>query len=110
MAGTIEKRFYITPSPTTGPLLRELSKLIGKPPSSIVREMLDEAAPMLAAAIEAHRLIKRRPEAAQAALARVANRAQADLAQAQLDLDAAIRKKPGRKPGKKPGRGAANTG
>ena len=110
MAGTIEKRIYITPSPTVGPLLREVSKLTGKPAATIVREMLDEAAPALVAMIEALRVMKRRPEQAQAALARMAAKAQIDLAQAQLDLDAAIRKKPGRKPGKKPGRGAANTG
>ena len=107
---TIEKRVAFTPTPNVGPLLRELSRLTGQPSSAIVREMLDEAAPALVAAIEALKLIKRRPEAAQAALARVASKVTVDLAQAQLDLDAAIRKKPGRKPGKKPGRGAANTG
>lgn len=110
MTGTIEKRINVTPSPTVGPLLRELSRLTGKGPATLIREMLDEAVPALVETVAALKLIKRRPEAAQAALARVANRAQMDLAQAQLDLDTAIRKKPGRKPGKKPGRGAAKTG
>jgi hypothetical protein len=75
-----------------------------------VRELLEEAAPALEAMLEAARLVKSRPEQAQAAIARFANKATADLAQAQLDLDAAIRKKPGRKPGKKNSQGKRGRG
>ena len=104
---TIEKRLNITPSPRTGPLLRELAKLTGKGPATIVRELLDEAAPALEMAIEALRVVNKRPAQAQAAMARLSARAINELTQAQLDLDTAMKKKPGRKPGKKPGRGAA---
>ena len=107
---TIEKRLNITPSPRTGPLLRELAKLTGKGPATIVREILDEAAPALQMAVEAFRDLKKRPEAAQAAVLRMAAQAHHTIAQASLDLDTPMRRKPGRKPGKKAatkGRGAA---
>ena len=93
-----------------GALLREVSKLTGQTPAKLVREILTEAAPALAMMVEAGNLVKKRPEQAQAAIARFAMQAHHDLAQAQLDLDTAIKKKPGRKPTKKPGRGAAKGG
>lgn len=105
---TIEPRIYVTPSPSTGPMLRELAKLTGKPLATIVRELLDEMAPVMPEMIEAFRLMQTRPDKAQAALARMAAGLHRDLSQAQLDLDAAMKKKPGRKPGQK-GRGAAKT-
>jgi hypothetical protein len=110
MGATIEKRVNITPSPATGPLLRELAKLTGKPVSTIVRELLDEMSPAMPQMIEAMKIMKTRPDEAQAALARMAAGLHHDLAQAQLDLNEALKKRPGRKPGKKSGTGAANTG
>ena len=107
---TIEKRITFTPTPHVAGLLREVSKLTGQTPAKLVRGLLVEAAPALAMMVEAAKLVKKRPEAAQAAIARFATQAHHDLAQAQLDLDTAIKKKPGRKPTKKPGRGAAKGG
>ena len=107
MAGTIEKRITFTPSPAVGPLLRELSKLTDKAPSMIIREILDEALPVFPALIEAYRTVKKRPEHAQAVLARMSNHARQELDQAEIDFGEALKKKPGRK---KKGRGAANTG
>jgi hypothetical protein len=107
---TIEPRINVTPSPAMGPMLRELAKLTGKPVATVVRELLDEMAPILPEMLAALRVVKSRPEEAQAAMARVAATAQRDLAQAQIDFSDALKKKPGRKPGKKSGRGAANTG
>lgn len=101
-------RLQVTPSEQGYRLLKELSNLTGKAPATIVREFLDEAAPILETSIEAFRAIKERPDQAQAAVARLAAKAHAGIAQATLDLD--TNKKPGRKPGKKPGQGAANTG
>ena len=101
---TIEPRISITPSPTTGPLLRELSKVTGKPPATIVRELLDECAPALIMTLEAYRQIQQSPEDLQAAVFRMAANAHQQIAQATLDLDTATKKKPGRKPG---GSGAA---
>lgn len=106
----IEKRVVVTPSPTTGPLLTALSKALGKPKATIVRELLDEAAPALQTSLEAIRLFKTRPEQAQAAMARLATHSINQLTQAQLDLDKALSKRPGRKPGPKPRKGAAKTG
>ena len=97
----------VTPSETVYRLLAELSKLTGKPPASLVRELLDEAVPALEMTLEAFRTIKARPDEAQAAMLRMASQVQQTISQAQLDLDTAMQKKPGRKPGKKPGRGAA---
>lgn len=98
MTGTIEKRLNITPSPRTGPLLRELARLTGKGPATLVRELLDEAAPALEMAVQAFREIESRPQEAQAAVARLAAKAHHTIAQASLDLDSAMQKKPGRKP------------
>ena len=101
-------RMHVTPSETAYKLLQELSALTGDGMATIVRELLDEAVPALETAVLAIREVKRRPDQAQAAMARLATTAIRDLTQAQLDLDTALQKRPGRKPGK--GREAANTG
>lgn len=103
-------RMHVTPSETSFRLLRELSGLTGQAPATIVRELLDEAGPALELAVEALRDTKKRPDRMQSAMARFATKAINDLTQAQLDLDTAMKKRPGRKPGKESGRGAANTG
>ena len=114
-------RLHVTPSETSSRLLAELSKLTGQPQATIIRELLDEAVPALQMAVDAFRVVHTRPDEAQAAMARFATRAINDLTQAQLDLDSALKKKPGRKPAKAPtkgraaskdkrGRGAAKTG
>lgn len=95
---------HVTPSEQGYRLLQELSKLTGKAPATIVRELLDEAAPALEMMIQAFRDIQGTPEMAQAAVMRIAAQAHQTIAQVTLDLD--TDKKPGRKPGNK-GRGAA---
>ena len=100
-------RMQVTPSETVYRLLAAISKLTGKPPATLVREMLDEAIPALEMTLEAFQTIKARPEETQAALLRMAAQAHQTIQQATLDLDRALQHKPGRKPGKKPGRGAA---
>ncbi len=102
-------RMQVTPSETSYRFLQELCRLTGKAPATIVRELLDEAAPALETAVLALREVRRRPEQAQAAMTRLANTAIRDLSQAQLDLDTALKQRPGRKPASK-GQGAANTG
>lgn len=99
-------RMQVTPSETSYKLLRELSKLTGQAPATITRELLDEAVPALQLAVEAIRDVQKRPDRVQAAMGRFATKSIHDLTQAQLDLDAAMRKKPGPKPRK----GAASTG
>lgn len=103
---TIQPRVMFTPSETTGPLLDALAEALGKPKAKIVRELLDEAAPALEVALEALAMLKTRPAAAQAAMSRLATHQINQLTQAQLDLDSALKKRPGRKPRK----GAAKTG
>lgn len=99
-------RMQVTPSDKGYRLLQELSKLTGKAPATIVRELLDEAAPALEMTLEAARTIAARPEQAQAAVARLIDLANTAIAQASLDLN--TDQKPGRKPRR--GQGAANTG
>lgn len=99
-------RMHVTPSEQGYRLLQELSKLTGKAPATIVRDLLDEAAPALETMVQAFRDIQGSTEQAQAAVMRLAAEAHKSIAQATLDLDNS--KKPGRKP--KQGRGAANTG
>ena len=97
---------HVTPSEKGYRLLQELSKLTGKAPATIVRELLDEAAPALEMTLEAVRTISARPEQAQAAVTRLIDQANTVIAQASLDLN--TDRKPGRKP--RQGQGAANTG
>ena len=103
-------RMHVTPSETVYRLLGELSALTGQAPATLTRELLDEAVPALEAAVMAMRDMKRRPEQVRAAMDRLAHSAIRDISQAQLDLDSAMQKRPGRKPGKGKGREAANTG
>ena len=105
----IEKRVVVTPSERTRLLLAEVSKAMGKPKATIVRELLDEAAPVLETMLEAMRLLETRPKAAREAMSRLATSSIHQLTQAQLDLDTAMRKRPGRKPGPQPRKGAAKT-
>jgi hypothetical protein len=97
---------HVTPSETSYRLLQELERLTGKPPATMVRELLDEASPALQMMVTAYRDLHAAPEEAQAAVMRMAAQGHALIAQASLDLD--TNKKPGRKPGK--GREAANSG
>lgn len=97
---------HVTPSEQGYRLLQELSKLTGKAPATIVRDLLDEAAPALETMVQAFRDIQGSTEQAQAAVMRLAAEAHKSIAQATLDLDNS--KKPGRKP--KQGQGAAKTG
>lgn len=103
---TIEPRITFTPSPSVGPLLRELATLTGKTPARLVREILDEMGPQMPAMIDALRLIQTRPQQGIRALQTMTIEAQHTLSQQSLDLNRAIRKRPGRKPRE----GAAKTG
>ena len=87
---------HVTPSEKGYRLLQELSKLTGKPPATIVRELLDEAFPALEMMIQAFRDIQATPDLAQAAVMRMAAQAHQTIAQATLDLSNDA--KPGRKP------------
>lgn len=97
---------HVTPSEPGYRLLQELSKLTGKAPATIVRELLDEAAPALEMMIQAFRDIHATPEVTKAAVMRMAAEAHQAIAQATLDLDNS--NKPGRKPREAPSeKGAA---
>jgi len=96
----------VTPSEKSYRLLVELSKLTGKAPATIVREILDEGSAGLEMAIEGIRLVQQRPEETRAAMVRIASHAHTAISQASFDLN--TDRKPGRKP--KKGQGAANTG
>lgn len=100
MAATIEKRIYVTPSPKAAPFLLELSRLTGKAPSAIIREMLDETMPSMAPVIEALKVVKTQPDLVRGAISEMFTSAEKSLKEAQLDLDLAMQKKPGRKPAK----------
>jgi sugar (pentulose or hexulose) kinase len=100
-------RIQITPTEETYHLIVRLSKLTGKGQATLVRELLDEAAPALKMMIDAFQEIGKSPQEIRAAVGRMAAQAHQTIAQATLDLD--NDRKPGRKPGNR-GRGAANTG
>lgn len=105
---TIEKRVLVTPSAKAGPLLAEMSRISGQPKARLIRDLLDEAVPVLETMLEAHRMLATQPDAARAAMSRMLAQAMHDGTQAMLDLDKAIAAKPGPKP-RKPRKGAAKT-
>jgi hypothetical protein len=118
---TIEKRIQITPSPTVGPLLRELSELTGQPLGTMIRELLDQAAPTLRETVETLRAVKAASKKgeAEAIAARFASRMVSqsrelldglEAEQQQLPLSSSTYRKPGRKPGKSKGKGARSSG
>ena len=102
-----QPRLMVTPTQQSHLLLQRLSKLTGKGKATIVRELLDEAAPVMESMLEAFEQLAKRPQEMEAVVHRMAAQAHQTIAQVTLDLDTG--KKPGPKP-KKRGRGAANTG
>lgn len=84
---TILPRLSITLSHEAHKLIADISALTGQTKSSMVSELLDSALPALHAMHQALEVAQRQPEEAQRLLARHANAATADLAQAQLALD-----------------------
>lgn len=91
-----QPRLQITPTLQSHLLLERLSKLTGKGKATIVREMLDEAAPAMQAMVEAFEQLAKRPQEMEAVVHRMAAQAHQTIAQVTLDLDT------GRKPGPKP--------
>lgn len=102
-----QPRLQITPTLQSHLLLERLSELTGKGKATIVRELLDEAAPVMESMLEAFEQLAKRPQEMEAVVHRMAAQAHQTIAQVTLDLDTGG--KPGRKP-KGQGRGAANTG
>lgn len=75
-------------------MLRELSELTGRGMGGMVSELMIEALPALVATRDAIRKVKDAPREAQADLARFAHQATMKLAQAQLELDDLLAKRP----------------
>lgn len=71
-------------------VLEELSALLEQPKAAVVAELVDSALPALQATVEALRVAKEQPREAQRLMANYAAQASMELAQEQLDLDAAI--------------------
>lgn len=100
-------RYQVTPTESTSLLLERLGKLTGKPTATMIRELLDEAAPALQMTLDAFEQIAQRPEEMEAVVFRMAQKAQEEIVQQVLHLDNS--RKAGRKP-KDKGRGAAKGG
>jgi hypothetical protein len=83
-------RVYVTFSPETYELLVQSSALTGTPKSALVSELMDAALPAVKTTLEALRIAKEQPLEAQRLMNNFAAGASRDLAQQQLDLDAAI--------------------
>ena len=105
--GPNRKRVQVTLSQEAWKLVAECSDLVGQSRSSLIAELLDSALPALQVVIEAHRTIKDQPREVQRLVANFGSEATRDLAQAQLDLDAAIDKRTVK--GKRSARGARAT-
>jgi hypothetical protein len=80
----------LTPSDEVWQLVDEVHKLTGTPKAAIVSEILDEVAPVFLNQIEALRVLQESPREAQRLVQNFANESVGKLAQASLDLDAAI--------------------
>lgn len=84
------RRLLLTPSDEVWALIDEVHALTGTPRAAIVSEILDEIAPAFQAQIQALRMVKEAPREAQRLINNYAAESMGKLAQAQLDLDAAI--------------------
>lgn len=100
MGTTIEKRIMVTPSPMAAPYLLELARLTGKAPARLIRELLDETMPNMGPIIEALKVIKTKPDLLRESVTIASQDAIQRVKEAQLMLDLAMEKKPGRKPAK----------
>lgn len=89
MAGK-RKRLLITPSDEVWALIDEVHQLTGTPKAAIVSELLDEIAPVFQNTIHALRIVEEQPREAQRLIQNFANESLGKLAQASLDLDAAL--------------------
>ena len=79
-------RIAITVTPQVRELVEEVAEMTGRSYSQIVSELLDTALPAIKATRDALRVIKEQPREAERLMARAANQAVAEAAQAQLDL------------------------
>lgn len=84
------RRLQVTPSPEVMALVDEVHELTGTARAAIVAEILDEVAPVFQNMIQALRVVQEQPREAQRLVQNMANEALAKVAQANLDLDAAI--------------------
>lgn len=102
-------RILVTPTAVSYGLISEIARLSGKPVAGVVRGLLQELEPALTLLVEAHRGLSEHPEKAREIVLDMAAKGNQQIDQAVLDLDAAMRRKPGRKPKAKDGQGAAKT-
>lgn len=100
-------RLKITLSDAADKVLREISELTGEPMAGLVSELVDEAAPVLAAQVRVLRELAEKPEEAKAIAQRWALEATGKIAQISLDLDKGEDKRTVR--GKKRARRASGT-
>jgi len=83
-------RVQVTLSPEAMAVLEELATLSGQPKAAIVSELVDVALPAMSVTLDALRVVRRQPEEARKLLSQFAHQQTAHLAQAQLELDAAL--------------------
>ena len=87
---TKRKRLQITLSDEVWALVEEIHGLTGDSKSAVISEMLDMVAPALQTQVGALRVLQENPREAQRLVQNFANQAVGQLAQASLDLDAAL--------------------
>ena len=87
---TKRPRVNVTLSDEVWLLVDEIHRLSGTPKSAVIGEMLDTIAPVIATQIEALRMLHESPREAQRLIQKFANEGIAKVAQASLDLDAAM--------------------
>ena len=87
---TKRKRLNVTLSDEVWALVNEVHALTGTPKSAVISEILDEIAPVFQNTINALRIVQDQPREAQRLIQNFANESVGKLAQAQLNLDAAI--------------------
>lgn len=87
---TRNPRVQVALSDETCAFVAELAELSGKSRSAVISEVVDVALPAMQAMRDALRVVKEQPKEAERLLARFANAATAELAQAQLDLTAHV--------------------
>ena len=87
---TNRRRIHVTPSDEVWALVDEVHALTGTPKAAILAEILDQVAPVFLNQIQALRILQDSPREAQRLMQNFANESVVKLAQASLELDAAL--------------------
>lgn len=95
---TKTKRVLVTPTERTRLILERYTAVTGKPMAGMIRELMDEAAPIMLEVIEMTERLQNRPSLQKEQLLKFAETGHQRINAIQQDIEGLFEKKRGRKP------------